>query len=55
MDYEGGDLPLSGTACAGGQAAACSLCVNLQAVGGGSLSGLAPLISYDKRIRGALA
>ena len=37
-----GTLPLSGAACAGGQATVCSLC--MQAVGG-SLSGLAPLIS----------
>jgi len=46
-----GNLTLSGAACAGGRAAARCLC--LQDVGG-SVSGLAPLISDEKRIRGAL-
>ena len=39
-----GTLPLSGAACASGQAAVCSLC--------DCLSGLAPLISDEMRIRG---
>ena len=51
MDYEGGTLPPSGVAYAGGRATAQTLQnLCMQAVGGG-LSGLADLIS-DERIRG---